>query len=88
MGGTRLEISAKELRGKPGQIIEQAARGTEVVITMRGKKMAKLIPYSKKSHGSDTEKNTEDAIFGLWKERGPFMSVESHVRALRKGRKY
>lgn len=32
-----MEITAKELRGKPGQIIEQAARGTEVVITLRGK---------------------------------------------------
>ena len=40
-----MEVSAKELRGKPSQIIEQAARGTEVIITLRGRKVARLIPY-------------------------------------------
>lgn len=41
-GEDGMEMSAKELRSKPGQIIEQAARGNEVIITLRGKKTAKL----------------------------------------------
>ena len=78
-----MEITAKELRGKPGQIIEQVARGIEVVITIRGKKMAKLIPYQ-----SETIQNTEeDSIFGLWAEDSKD-SVENQVRQLRKGRSF
>jgi prevent-host-death family protein len=77
-----MEISAKELRGRPTQIIEQAARGTEVIITLRGKKMAKLIPYK-----IDTRQNIErDEIFGLWENHAETTTVEEYVRLLRKGR--
>lgn len=77
-----MEVTAKELRGKPGQIIEQAARGTEVIITIRGKKMARLVPYK-----NDKIKNdVEDDLFGIWKDREESESVEELVRSLRKGR--
>jgi prevent-host-death family protein len=79
-----MEITAKELRGKPGQIIEQAARGTDVIITMRGKRLARLIPYKSKT-GVDTQEN-DDLIFGLWKEREGEISVDAYVRAMRKRR--
>jgi prevent-host-death family protein len=79
-----MEITAKELRGKPGQIIEQAARGTEVIITIRGKKMARLVPYR-------TEKariENEDELFGLWRDKEDIESVDDYVRSLRKGRAF
>ena len=79
-----MEITAKELRGKPGQIIEQASRGTEVIVTMRGKRMARLIPY--KSQRAKDE--IEDEIFGLWENREDDVSVEAYVRSLRKGRAF
>jgi prevent-host-death family protein len=79
-----MEITAKELRGKPGQIIEQAARGTDVIITMRGKRLARLIPYKSKT-GVDTQEN-DDLIFGLWKEREGEISVDAYVRAMRQRR--
>ncbi len=81
-----MEITAKELRGKPGQIIEQAARGTEVVITLRGKKMARLIPYKTSTKNNDQEIELEDEIFGLWKERDDIESVDNYVRTIRKRR--
>jgi prevent-host-death family protein len=81
-----MEISAKELRGKPGQIISQAARGIEVVITMRGKKMAKLVPYKKSSKKGHSENDFDDEIFGLWKDRNDFKSVDAYVRTVRKRR--
>jgi prevent-host-death family protein len=80
-----MEITAKELRGKPGQIIEQAARGTDVIITMRGKRLARLIPYKSKNTGVDTQEN-DDIIFGLWKEREGEISVDAYVREMRKRR--
>ena len=80
-----MEITAKELRGKPSQIIEQASRGTEVIITIHGKKMAKLVPYDMK-----TIKNTmdNDEIFGTWKDRNDAVSVDEYVRSIRKGRSF
>ena len=80
-----MEVSAKELRGKPSQIIEQAARGTEVIITLRGRKVARLIPYKT----GITEKNeVQDEIFGLWRDKTETQSVEEYIRSLRKGRTF
>jgi prevent-host-death family protein len=79
-----MEITAKELRGKPGQIIEQAARGTEVIITIRGKKMARLVPY--RTEKARTE--NEDELFGLWRDKEDIKSVDDYVRSLRKGRAF
>ncbi len=78
-------ITAKELRGKPGQIIEQASRGTDIVITIRGKKMAKLIPYQGKVTDKAAKKQ-EDSIFGLWAGRNDMKSVEMYIRSKRKRR--
>ena len=79
-----MEISAKELRGKPGQIIEQAARGTEIIITIRGKRMAKLIPYR-----SEKAKNeVEDELFAIWKDRDEIELIDEYVRTIRKGRAF
>jgi prevent-host-death family protein len=80
-----MDISAKELRAKPGKIIEQAVRGTEVVITIRGKKVARLIPYqSNKVKDSTTE--IEDEIFGMWADKNEVEKVNEYVRSIRKGR--
>ena len=80
-----MEITAKELRSKPGQIIKQAARGTEVIITLRGKRTARLIPYD---HGTKEIGEQQDEIFGLWEDRKDLASVEEHVRSIRKGRRF
>lgn len=80
-----MEITAKELRGKPSQIIEQASRGTEVVITIHGKKMAKLVPYSMKTMKNSVD---DDGIFGIWKDRNDLQSVDDYVRSIRKGRSF
>jgi prevent-host-death family protein len=80
-----MEITAKELRGKPTQIIEQASRGTEIVITVHGKKMAKLIPYGMKDKNKKTE---DDAIFGIWKDQNGQESVNDYVRSIRKRRSF
>jgi prevent-host-death family protein len=78
-----VEITAKELRGKPSQIIEQASRGTEVVITIHGKKMAKLVPYKQTSKSNNMD---EDEIFGIWKDRKDLVSIDDYVRSIRKRR--
>lgn len=78
-----MEITAKELRGKPGRIIEEASRGTEIIITLRGKRAARLLPYDT---NVNRNKETDDDIFGLWKDRDDIQSVDEYVRSLRKRR--
>lgn len=80
-----MTISAKELRGKPSQIIEQAAHGTEIIITLRGRKAARLIPFNIKVNN---ESENKDEIFGLWNDREDTIDVSEYVRSLRKGRKF
>jgi prevent-host-death family protein len=82
-----MEITAKELRGKPTQIIEQASRGTEVIITIHGKRMAKLVPLRSEEKQKGKQK-VDDEIFGMWKDHGDFESVDKYVRSIRKGRTY
>ncbi len=82
-----MEISAKELRGKSTQIIEQAARGTEIVITIRGKRLARLIPYLSKTKSS-SKMEEEDLLFGMWQDRDSSASVDDYVRSARKGRSF
>lgn len=79
-----MEVSAKELRGKPGEVIEKAARGAEVIITLRGRKMARMVPYENKKTQNIEH---DDEIFGLWKDTED-TSVEEQVRQLRKGRSF
>jgi prevent-host-death family protein len=80
-----MEISAKELRSKSGKIIAQAVRGTEIVITIRGKKVARLIPYQS-NELKDSTKEIEDEIFGMWVDKNEVEKVNEYVRSIRKGR--
>lgn len=80
-----MEVTAKELRIHPGKIIELVSRGIEVIITYRGKKLAKLIPFEE---DLVTHENGTDEIFGLWKNHPAALSVEEEVRSARKGRKF
>ncbi len=80
-----MEITAKELRCKLGQIIEQAARGTKVVITIRGKKIARIIPYTSEK-GNNSNEGNGDEIFALWQDREDIEIVDDYVRNMRKMR--
>ncbi len=79
-----MKISAKELRNSSTKIIEQAAKGTEIIITVRGKKMARLIPFDKEMN-TDIE---QDEIFGLWENHAETQTAEEQVRSFRIGRKF
>ncbi len=79
-----MEISAKELRENPGKVIENATKGMETIITFRGKRVARMIPYRDEA----AEDPGRDEIFGLWKNRDDIPSVDEHVRSIRKGRKF
>jgi len=72
-------ITAKELRFKISEVFKLLQKGSEVVITYRGKAKAKIVPIAQKEE-------KEDIAFGLWKDRD--FDVEAYVRAKRKGREF
>jgi len=80
-----MEITTKQLRIQPGRIISQVSNGLDVTITYRGKPRAKIIPI--KSKETVTIKDTDDELFGMWKNRDDIDNVEKFVRNMRKGRK-
>jgi len=78
-------ITTKQLRVQPGKIISQVNNGLDVTITYRGKPSAKIVPINKEK--SINTKNTEDLLFGIWKDKKDITDVDQYVRNMRKGRK-
>ena len=80
-----MEIAAKTLRSRVGDILACLDRGESVTITYRGKPRARLV-------GIEGERTTtprdggEFPAFGMWSDRDDLVDVDAHVRRLRKGR--
>ena len=80
-----MKITTKELRLRPGKIIDRVINGQEITVTFRGKSVVKIIPVKQKAEAADS---AETSIFGMWKDHTNGKSVESYVRDLRKGRQF
>ncbi len=82
-----MEISAKELRKQPGKVLKRVSNGQEVVVTYRGKKLAKFVSLeSDKMNPSKID--GKDEIFGLWQNHDNALSVDEVVRKLREPRSF
>ncbi len=75
-----MEATTKDLRLHTRALLCATDRGEEVVITYRGKRRAKLVPWEE----SDARQGHRNAAFGLWRDRDD--SVDELVRSLRQGR--
>ena len=84
-----MEITTKQLRIQPGRIISQVNNGQEITITYRGKACAKIIPLKSqiKNKRDNNLEETDNELFGMWKDREDMEDVEQYVRNMRKGRK-
>ena len=77
-----MQATAKDLRFHVKELLEAVGRGEEVVITLRGKPCAKLVPLGRKKG----EKGEAGELFGIWKDNKASEDVSGYVRALRRGR--
>lgn len=77
-----MKATAKDLRFHAKELLDSVGRGEEVVITYRGRPCAKLVPYEEEGD----EKEAEDELFGMWRDREDMEDVDAYVRRLRKGR--
>ena len=76
-----LEVTAKSLRTRTGEILACVDRGESVVITYRGKPRAKLVGIEQIDHPKKMPR--EIAGFGMWKDREDLQDVDAFVQGLR-----
>jgi prevent-host-death family protein len=79
-----MEITTKQLRLQPGKIISRINIGQEIIVTYRGKPRAKIIPIDTPKPNLD---DSDNELFGIWKEKNDTGNVDQYIRNIRKGRK-
>ena len=80
-----MEISAKSLRSRVGDILSCLDRGESVTITYRGKPRARLVGIE--AGGAASPRGPDPFLaFGMWRDRDDLTDVNAHVRGLREGR--
>ena len=79
-----MKATAKELRFHSKALLDAVSRGDSVVITFRGKPCAKLVPYEDNNLAEHLQ--SEDDLFGIWRDRDDVERVDDYVRNLRKSR--
>ena len=79
-----MEVTAKALRGRIGELLACVDRGERVVISYRGKPRAVLVPVQEGV--GPTETAAELPGFGMWKDRADIGDVDGYVRNLRRPR--
>ena len=80
-----MEIAAKALRSRVGQVLACLDRGESVTITYRGKPRAKLVGIDA-ARDEESRPETNFPAFGMWRDREDLTDVDAHVRELREGR--
>lgn len=80
-----MEVSAKDLRKQPGKILKRVTSGQEVVVTYRGKKLARFVKLTD-LRAEEIISDGKDEIFGLWKSHTNTLTVDEQVRNLREQR--
>ncbi|MBA7649505.1 hypothetical protein ES703_57302 [subsurface metagenome] len=79
-----MEASVKELRSSTKRILSAVRRGDTVIITYRGKPFAKISPIED-SKLQESEQ-TNDSLFGMWKDNAAVGDVDDYINKVRKGR--
>jgi len=77
-----MKATAKDLRFHAREILDAVSRGEEVIITYRGKPLAKIIPVNS---DKDEERITA-SLFGIWRDHENTKNVQEYVRKIRRGR--
>ena len=81
-----MEATTKDLRLNTRTLLAATDRGEEVIITYRGRRRAKLVPWSEpgKSDATPSSADRRNPAFGIWRDRQD--SVDELIRSMRRGR--
>lgn len=78
-----MEATTKDMRLHSRELLAAVDRGEEIVITYRGCKRARLVPFTVHEEGR-REAVAPNPLFGLWSDQTG--SVADHVRRMRQPR--
>ena len=81
--GGDVKLTLLELRKKPGKILDAVSHNEEVIISNRGKDVARVVSLNSKEEGPVICAENHEA-YGIWKDKQD--DVEQQVRNLRKRR--
>ena len=76
-----MNISAKGLRTRIGEVLDCVERGEQVTVTYRGKPRARLVPID--AGEAESSDSGHDPTFGMWRDHDEKADVASYVRRLR-----
>ena len=79
-----MEIPAKSLRSRVGEILACVDRGESVVITYRGKPRAKLVGIDEADETASDGGNFPG--FGMWENHEEMRDVDAWLRGIRQSR--
>ncbi|GJL53992.1 MAG: hypothetical protein NPIRA02_11240 [Nitrospirales bacterium] len=77
-----MKATATDLRISTKELLDTVSRGEEVVITHRGKPVAKLVPLEV----GVPQSSTELELYGIWADHTLSENANAYVRQLRKPR--
>ena len=78
-----MDVSAKGLRTRIGEILDCVERGEQVTVTYRGKPRARLVPID--AGEARCTGSGDDQAFGMWRDHDEKADVASYLRGLRHG---
>lgn len=83
-----ITASIREIRSSTKEIMQAVARGETVTITHRGKPFAQINSLTHNNAISSPTSETNDELFGIWRDRTDIGSVPEFVNKLRNGREF
>lgn len=83
-----VEATTKDLRLNTRALLAATDRGEEVIITYRGQRRAKLVPWPGPDESGEpaSPDRPRNPAFGIWRDRRD--AVDEQVRSLRRGRDF
>jgi len=78
-------ITMQQLKTQPSRIFGKINKGQEMAISYKGKICAKIVPLNVKSANNEIDSDNE--LFGMWKDRDDIGNASQYVRKIRKTRK-
>lgn len=75
-----ITATTKELRRATGRIVRAAQRGERILVTHRGRPVARMVPVGPEETPADP------GLFGMWRDHPVAESVQAYVDRVRRGR--
>lgn len=78
-----ITVTAKQLRLKTSEILKKVRKGNDVMVTFRGRPVARIVSVGGRRKGKDL---LDFAAIGMWADRKDMSDASAWVRKIRKPR--